>query len=75
MEMVKELKDQVLATAAPAADATIPACPLCHTVDNTVSDESLRAGATWVCTMCGQIWSADRLRRVADYARYAAAHL
>jgi transposase-like protein len=69
------VEDQVRAVAAPAVDATIPACPLCHTVDKTVSDESLRAGATWVCTMCGQIWSADRLRRVANYARYAAAQL
>jgi hypothetical protein len=49
-------------------------CPLCHTLDHTVSPDSLRAGATWGCTRCGQIWSATRLETVAEYAQYAAAH-
>jgi predicted RNA-binding Zn-ribbon protein involved in translation (DUF1610 family) len=68
------VEDQGLATAVPSAGALVPECPLCHTVDVTVSEESLRAGATWVCTMCGQIWSEGRLSRVAAYARYVAAH-
>lgn len=49
-------------------------CPLCHTVDETVTPASLRAGATWKCTRCGQTWSAERLETVAAYARFDAAH-
>ena len=51
-----------------------PVCALCHTLDPTVSPESLAAGATWACTKCGQTWSAARLETAAAYARYAAAH-
>jgi transposase-like protein len=49
-------------------------CPLCHTVDETVTPEALEAGATWKCTRCGQTWSAERLERVAEYVRFEAAH-
>jgi hypothetical protein len=52
----------------------VPVCPLCHTVDATISAESLRAGLTWTCTTCGQAWSARRLQAVAAYARYVASH-
>lgn len=51
-----------------------PACPLCHTLDQTVTAESLRAGANWVCTRCGQAWSAARLETAAAYTQYAALH-
>ena len=49
-----------------------PLCPLCHTVDVTVTRDTLRGGASWTCTLCGQRWSATRLEAVAAYARYAA---
>jgi transposase-like protein len=51
-----------------------PTCPLCQTVDQTVTPDSLRSGATWACTRCGQTWSATRLEAVAAYAQYSAAH-
>ena len=51
-----------------------PVCPLCHRRDETVTPESLAAGATWACTTCGQRWSAARLGTAAAYAEYAAAH-
>jgi hypothetical protein len=52
-----------------------PTCPLCHTVDSTVTADSLRIGANWFCTRCGQNWDASRLERVAALAARAAAHL
>jgi transposase-like protein len=63
-------------TLAHQADLFVPSatCPLCQTVDLTVTAESLRAGATWVCTRCSQIWSERRLETVAAYERYTAAH-
>ena len=51
-----------------------PTCPLCHTRDETVTSDSLRAGAAWACTRCGQTWSAARLGTAAAYAEYAAVH-
>ena len=50
-----------------------PVCALCHTLDRTISAESLAAGATWACTRCGQTWSAARLETAAAYAQYTAA--
>jgi transposase-like protein len=47
-----------------------PTCPLCHTLDTTVTSDSLRGGAEWACTRCGQTWSAARLATAAAYARY-----
>ena len=47
---------------------------MCHTVDRTVTSESLATGATWVCTTCGQRWGATRLATVAAYAEYVATH-
>ena len=51
-----------------------PTCPLCQTLDGTVTSDSLGAGAAWACTRCGQTWSAARLETAAAYARYVAAH-
>lgn len=51
-----------------------PTCPLCHTLDQTVTSDSLAAGASWACTRCGQTWSATRLEKAAAYAQYATAH-
>jgi predicted Zn finger-like uncharacterized protein len=48
-------------------------CPLCHTIDKTVTHDSLEAGATWKCTRCGQTWSAERLETLAAYVRFDAA--
>lgn len=56
------------------ASALSPVCPLCHTLDQTVTVDSLRTGATWVCTRCGQTWSATRIETVAAYAHYIATH-
>jgi transposase len=47
-------------------------CPLCHTVNPTMTDDALATGAYWVCTRCGQTWDAHRLAAVAAYARYCA---
>lgn len=43
----------------PALDLS-PTCPLCHTVDITVTPHSLQAGAYWASTRCGQTWDAAR---------------
>jgi transposase-like protein len=48
-------------------------CPLCHTVDKTVTLETLRAGASWKCARCGQSWDGERLERVNAYTRFEAA--
>jgi transcription elongation factor Elf1 len=45
-------------------------CPLCHTVDATVSVDALESGVDWTCGTCGQNWSAGRLRTVVAYKRY-----
>ena len=50
-----------------------PTCPLCHTVETTITEESLKAGGYWTCAMCHQIWNTRRLETVAAYARYVAA--
>jgi hypothetical protein len=52
----------------------VPTCPLCHTPNHTVTQESLQTGATWACTVCGQAWSAGRLQAVAGYAQYVLTH-
>lgn len=49
-----------------------PTCPLCQTVDRTVTCERLATGATWQCTRCGQTWSGERLERVAAYLKFGA---
>jgi len=48
-----------------------PTCPLCHTLDHTITNADLAAGAAWRCARCGQTWSAERLATAAAYARYA----
>ena len=47
-------------------------CPLCHTVNPTMTDDALATGAYWLCTRCGQTWDAHRLAAVAAYSRYCA---
>jgi transposase-like protein len=51
-----------------------PTCPLCHTLDHTLTSESLLAGAGWSCARCGQKWTVARLETAAAYQRYVAAH-
>jgi hypothetical protein len=46
-------------------------CPLCHTIEGSLSDEALAAGGGWRCTLCGQRWDAPRLATVAAYAVWA----
>lgn len=60
-------------TLEPALPASVltPTCPLCHTPDETVTADSLRAGAGWACTRCGQCWTAARLLAAWAYAEFA----
>ena len=57
-----------------ANDVLSAMCPLCHTLDHTVTPESLRAGAGWRCARCGQKWDAARLETAAAYQRSIAVH-
>jgi hypothetical protein len=56
------------------APTTIPvlsaSCPRCHTLDRSITPESLLAGTGWSCAACGQTWTAARLDA---FQRYAAA--
>ena len=49
-------------------------CPLCHTPHLTGAPDAPRIGTAWVCTRCGQAWSAARIETVAAYLRYAEEH-
>jgi predicted Zn finger-like uncharacterized protein len=57
----------------PDSDAGLtPTCPLCHTLDHTLTNDSLAAGGEWQCTRCGQTWNATRLATAAAHdKRYA----
>ena len=57
----------------PAIDVLSPTCPLCHTLDTTITAGALAGGATWACTRCGQSWNVARLETAAAYEAYAAA--
>jgi hypothetical protein len=46
-------------------------CPLCHTIEMSLSEDALAAGGGWRCTICGQRWDAPRLATVAAYAVWA----
>ena len=48
-------------------------CPLCHTVDPTMTNIALSAGADWHCSRCGQRWDTVRLAAVAGYAAWLSA--
>ena len=48
-------------------------CPLCHTVDPTMTNIGLGAGADWHCSRCGQRWDTMRLAAVAGYAVWLSA--
>jgi hypothetical protein len=48
-----------------------PACPLCHTIEMSLSEDALAAGGGWRCAICGQRWDAPRLATVAAYAVWA----
>jgi transposase-like protein len=56
----------------PAAGAAV--CPLCHTPELRMTDAALRAGGSWRCSVCDQMWSAQRLATVAAYVAFAARH-
>jgi len=45
-------------------------CPVCHTLDRSITPESLLAGTSWSCPTCGRTWTAARLDA---FQRYAAA--
>jgi hypothetical protein len=61
------------ADVAAAADLLSTACPLCHTVHEAATPDSVQTGAFWVCARCGQTWDPDRLGTAAAYAEFAAA--
>jgi hypothetical protein len=48
-------------------------CPLCHTVDPTMTNIALSAGADWHCSRCGQRWDTIRLAAVVGYAVWLSA--
>ncbi len=48
-------------------------CPMCHTVDQTMTAEMLAVGGGWRCITCGQHWDAARLATVAAYVEWVAA--
>ena len=45
-------------------------CLSCHTVDLTVTDSAVAAGADWRCVRCGQRWDARRLAAVTAYTQW-----
>ena len=47
-------------------------CPLCHTLDDTITAVALETGASWRCRRCSHLWSATRLATVARYDEYMA---
>ena len=55
----------------PPTNDVIPTCPLCHTSTTAVTVHTLREGAYWRCTRCGQMWDAFRLQTAANYTRHA----
>lgn len=70
--MVSSLPQPELVTAHPEpAIQRSATCPLCHTIDMSLSDDALAAGGGWRCTICGQRWDAPRLATVAAYAVWA----
>jgi transposase-like protein len=72
--MSKQLTSNPVTPGQEPISALSPTCPLCHTLDHTVTSDSLRGGAEWACTRCGQTWSAARLATAAAYELYEAAH-
>ena len=44
-------------------------CPLCHTLDPTMTSEALLQGVAWSCRRCGQKWDAARMATAAAYQR------
>jgi hypothetical protein len=57
-----------------STDANLAVCPACHTVAASLTMAAVLAGAAWRCTVCAQHWDLDRLRAVANYAAWVAAH-
>ena len=49
-------------------DVSRLACPLCHTMSRSLTDDALAAGEDWRCGRCGQLWNARRTTTVAVYA-------
>ena len=49
-------------------------CALCHTVNHSVTQESMMAGERWSCARCGQKWTAARLETATAYLRSVAVH-
>jgi transposase-like protein len=52
--------------------ALSPTCPLCHTLEVTLTNAGVAEGAAWRCSRCGQNWNAKRLATASAYARSAA---
>ena len=76
--LVERAEDIMTTIAIPtqtAIDAAVGSaiCPLCHT-GSRMTDAALRAGGYWRCSVCDQMWSAQRLATVAAYVAFAARH-
>ena len=59
-----------ITSAAPVEPEGFATCPMCHTVDATLTNASLAAGEHWRCGRCGQMWDQKRLATVAAYAAW-----
>jgi transposase len=55
----------------PGTAATSCTCPMCHTVDASMTASALATGGYWLCLRCGQEWDANRLATRAAYMAYA----
>ena len=58
---------------APVEAEGFATCPTCHTMDSTLTNASLAAGADWRCGRCGQMWDQKRIATVVAYAAWEAA--
>ncbi len=60
----------IVSTVDPVGLAT---CPSCHTMDRSMTNLAISAGADWQCPRCGSVWDAVRLATAATYAAWASA--
>jgi transcription elongation factor Elf1 len=68
--MISNLQPELETARAPASQR-YATCPLCHTIEMSLSDDALAAGGEWQCIICGQRWDAPRLATAAAYAVWA----
>jgi hypothetical protein len=72
--MVREFRAPNAATALLDVEPLVQrhaTCPLCHTIQVSLSNDALAAGEGWQCARCGQRWDARRLATAAASAARA----